>query len=135
MSVIYEVTLTIESGIADEFDEWLEQHVADMLEVPGFVSAESFKLESDDERYVRRVTRYTLEGKDELDAYLAGPATAMRQDGIDRFGDRFEASRRILAPHHTDSSPANQLPSCQNCGAELTGQYCGNCGKRARSLR
>lgn len=133
MSVVYEVTLTVDSGIAEEFDDWLEQHVADMLELPGFVGAETFHLESDDEHKVRRVTRYTLQSKDELDAYLAGQAAAMRQEGIDRFGDRFRASRRILSPSVVRSSSHTALVECRNCGATLGGQYCGNCGQRASS--
>ncbi|MBT8080633.1 MAG: DUF4286 family protein [Gammaproteobacteria bacterium] len=133
MSVIYEVTLDVDREIATEFDEWLSAHVAEMLELPGFVSAETLESETDEEDRVQRVTRYTLEGRDELNAYLAGQAAAMRQDAIERFGERFQASRRVLS-ESVAVSPARVEPStCLNCGASLGGQYCGNCGQRANS--
>ena len=133
MSVVYEVTLNIDREITAEFDEWLTAHVADMLELPGFISAETLESETGEENRVQRVTRYTLSGRDELEAYLAGPAAAMRQDGIDRFGDHFQATRRILSASAVASPTRVEPRTCLNCGASLGGQYCGNCGQRAKS--
>ena len=33
----------------------------------------------------------------------------------------------------TDDAQLPEHPDCLNCGTELSGQYCGNCGQRARS--
>ena len=80
----------------------------------------------------QRITHYVLDGEAALDHYLAGPANAMRQHSIDRFGDQIEAQRRILQP--SDVAAAKAPPqTCLNCEATLTGQYCGNCGQRASS--
>ena len=37
--VIYEVNLTVDNDVIDEFDAWLQKHVDEMLAIPGFVSA------------------------------------------------------------------------------------------------
>jgi len=130
---IYEVTASVDREIADAFDDWLAEHVREMLEIPGFLKAETFEIEDDDAGRVRRVTHYYLASEEDLENYLAGPANAMRQSGIDRFADRFVASRRVLRRKEESDEELRPLPSCLNCGTSLSGQYCGNCGQRARS--
>ena len=82
---IYEVTLSVDLEIVDAFDAWLEDHVQDMLDVPGFLKAETFELEDDDEGRARRVAHYYLASEEDLEAYLVGPANAMRESGIALF--------------------------------------------------
>ena len=130
---IYEVTLSVDREIVDAFDAWLEDHVDEMLDIPGFLKAETFEIEDDKEDRARRVTHYYLASEEDLEEYLAGPANAMRQSGIDKFSDRFEASRRVLRRTDESDEELRPLPSCLNCGTSLGGQYCGNCGQRARS--
>ncbi len=130
---IYEVTLSVDREIVDAFDDWLANHVQEMLDVPGFLKAESFEIEDDDEGRARRVTHYYLASDEDLEDYLAGPATAMRESGVALFSDRFEASRRVLRRAGESTEGIRSLPTCLNCGTSLGGQYCGNCGQRARS--
>ena len=130
---IYEVTLSVDREIVEAFDAWLADHVQEMLAIPGFLKAETFELEDDEEGRARRVTHYYLASEEDLEEYLAGPANAMRRSGIDRFADRFQASRRVLRRNREADEELRPLPSCLNCGSTLSGQYCGNCGQRARS--
>jgi hypothetical protein len=130
---IYEVTVSVDREIADAFDAWLAEHVREMLEIPGFLKSETFEIEDDDAGRARRVTHYYLASEEELENYLAGPANAMRQSGIDRFADKFVASRRVLRRKDESDEELRPLPSCLNCDTSLSGQYCGNCGQRARS--
>jgi len=104
-----------------------------MLEIPGFVSANVFALDDDEDGNAQRVTQYILESEGHLESYLAEQATEMRQSGIDRFGDQFSASRRILRETDIADGHVTAIENCMNCGKALTGQYCGNCGQRARS--
>lgn len=130
---VYEVSLSIDREAAAEFDDWLADHVREMLELPGFVRAVTFSADDDDPDRVRRITQYFLEDDQALETYLAGPADAMRQEALLRFPDRFAASRRVL--HHADSAGETSTPveACLNCGTLLTGQYCASCGQRART--
>jgi uncharacterized protein DUF3667/uncharacterized protein DUF4286 len=131
--LVYEVTLTIERDIIDSFDGWLANHVEEMLAIPGFISARVFAMDDDDGGYVRRVTQYFLNSEGELESYLADRAAEMRQSGIDRFGDQFTATRRILRETDIADGHVMAIEHCLNCGTALSGQYCGNCGQRARS--
>ena len=127
---IYEVTLTVERESPDDLDAWLKKHVNRMLGVPGILGADTFSIDSDDDRNVR-VTQYRFADRQHLDRYLAGPATELRQDTVDRFGDRCVASRRVL--NTIDAPGDGQERRCKNCNALLTGQYCADCGQRASS--
>ena len=130
---IYEVTLTVDREITESLDTWLAHHVSEMLALPGFNRANVYSLDDDDEGRARRVTQYFLESDEHLQQYLDGPATDMRQSGIDRFGEHMSAERRILRSTEITARSVYTSASCMNCGATLTGQYCGNCGQRARS--
>ena len=130
---IYEVTLTVDREITGSLDAWLAHHVSEMLALPGFNRAKVYALDDDEEGRTRRVTQYFLESDEHLQQYLDGPATDMRQSGIDRFGERMSAQRRILRSTEITEESIHAPASCMNCGATLSGQYCGNCGQRAQS--
>jgi hypothetical protein len=131
--LIYEVTLVIKREIAEPFDSWLANHIEEMLDIPGFLKAKVFALEDDEEGRARRVTQYFLESENHLEQYFAGQAEQMRQSGVDRFGDQFSASRRVLRQSDIAGGYVHEIEKCLNCGKALSGQYCGNCGQRARS--
>ena len=129
--VTYEVNLVPEPSIEDDFDEWLDAHVVDMLRLPGFLTAVVRRAE-DADGGIQRTVQYELRDREALDAYLRDHAARMRQHGIDRFGERFRASRRILDHGHRLSA-AGSDGGCANCDAPLAGQYCAVCGQRSRA--
>jgi len=43
-TLIYEVNLEIDAAIADAYRAWLREHVAQMLTLPGFLSAQVFEV-------------------------------------------------------------------------------------------
>ncbi len=131
--VIYEVSLEIEPDIIGEFDAWLAGHIDDMLTIPGFISARTFVSESKADGKVQRVTHFHLESEADLERYLSGPASVMRQAATDRFGDKFTASRRILHTMPSGGIASAPVEHCLNCKTPLSGQYCAKCGQRARS--
>jgi hypothetical protein len=130
---VYEVTQSVNPDVIEQFDAWLVAHIEEMLQLPGFISAKVYAEEDAEDGRFRRVTHYSLDSEADLEQYLTGPAAIMRQSAIDRFGDKVSANRRIL--HNTDiiDGGLKPLEPCLNCRTMLTGQYCGNCGQRARS--
>ena len=130
---IYEVTISVDREIVDQFDAWLAHHVKEMLQISGISRAEVLEQEDNDQGRARRITNYYFVSDPDLEQYLSGPAEAMRQSAIDRFEGRFEAIRRVL--RHTDVAAGELHPVevCLNCGTTLDGQYYGNCGQRATS--
>ena len=95
----YEVTLDIDAAVADDYLGWLHGHVDAMLALPGFLSASMWRVDEPVQtgRLVICV-RYQLRDADALATYLADQAPVMRAEGLARFGDAFNASRRVLVP-------------------------------------
>lgn len=127
-AVIYEVRLHVDTGVIDEFDLWLERHMDEMLGFPGFESATLVcpEAESDDSR--TRIVRYRVASREQLQSYLDRHAAGMRAAGLQRFGERFRASRNIYASEV--SQPGQSAHRCRNCDTLLSGQYCAVCGQR-----
>jgi len=99
-----------------------------MLGLPGFIDATISRVEQEDGRAARSV-QYELQDRKALEQYLSDQAAGMRQAAIDRFGDRFSATRRILVDGER-LAPSGTLGTCSNCETLLTGQYCAECGQR-----
>jgi hypothetical protein len=99
--IIYEVNLEVHQEIHESYVEWLQIHMKQMLTFDGFLEAHLFSLDqnslnnSQDGWYLYTV-QYKLRDIKCLESYLNEHASEMRQDGLNRFGDKFKASRRIL---------------------------------------
>ncbi|MCY4523879.1 MAG: DUF4286 family protein [Halobacteriovoraceae bacterium] len=91
--IVYEVNLTIEREILDDFNRWLKEHVKEILEFPGFDRAEIY-MEEELENSIS--VRYFLQKREDLQNYLDNHAKKMRGKGIEKFKDKFSAQRRIL---------------------------------------
>lgn len=95
--ITYEVNLTIDNIIIDDYYHWLIQHVKQMLQFNGFSSAEIAKEKTPEKSTQTKITVwYTLNSEESLNHYLENFAPAMREDGIKRFGNQFSATRRIF---------------------------------------
>jgi len=94
--IVYEVNLLVDEAVAGDYGEWLDEHIAEMLALPGFKSAEWFEDSEAHPSGRSWSIRYRLENVAAMDRYLNEFAPAMRADGMARFGSRFSASRRVL---------------------------------------
>ena len=123
---IYEVNVRVLSEIAEEYERWLDNHIREIIQIDGFVTAEWSLVEEDKEakdleEAVRQAVRldesvpadireavsspvetrhyciqYRLNDRESLENYFSFHAEKLRQDGIDRFGSKFAASRRVM---------------------------------------
>ena len=48
--IVYEVNLQVDSIAAEEYAEWLEPHIEQILEIEGFQGAEWFICDSEDDK-------------------------------------------------------------------------------------
>lgn len=97
MSVIYEVNLSVQREIANEYRTWLGDQVQEMLALPGFTGVRILEIAEDAcGTETTFCTQYELVDQSALDDYMRVHAGRMRADGVSRFGDRFTASRRVL---------------------------------------
>jgi hypothetical protein len=132
-TVLYEVNLEADAGIEAPFDTWLRDHIADVMQFDGFLAAEIL----DDTTpaptgRIRRTVQYRLRDQAALDAYLRDHAPRMRQQGVEKFGDRYAAARRVLSHREEFLKGAFSTENCLNCGEVLRGQHCSHCGQRAK---
>ncbi|NJD31231.1 MAG: DUF4286 family protein [Gammaproteobacteria bacterium] len=130
--VIYEVDLEAEAAIEGPFDTWLRDHIADLLQFPGFLSAEVLADAGSVPGRIRRTVQYRLRDQAALDDYLKNHAPRMRETGVRLFGDRFTAERRVLLHREVFIRGKVSTENCLNCGEVLTGQHCSHCGQRAK---
>jgi hypothetical protein len=131
-AVVYEVNLEADAAIEAPFDTWLRDHVADMLQLPGFLSAEVLVDGAAPPGRLRRTVQYRLRSQADLDRYLREHAPRMREHGFALFGDRFTAERRTLVHREEFIRGQVSTENCLNCGEVLTGQHCSHCGQRAK---
>ena len=131
-TVLYEVNMEADAAIEGAFDTWLRDHIADLLQFSGFLSAEILEDRSGPPGRVRRIVQYRLRNQAALDDYVRNHAPRMRAQGIGKFGDRFSTERRVLAHREEFIRGAVSTENCLNCGEVLTGQHCSHCGQRAK---
>lgn len=97
--IIYEVNLTVNNEIFEEYYQWLVEHIKAMLKFKGFRQAELAKeknTENETNETAKITVRYFISSDEDLNDYLANHASAMREDGIKKFGNKFSAFRRIF---------------------------------------
>lgn len=97
-AVVYEVNLQVNPTRAAEYLDWLRAHIAEILALPGFVSAECWQVSEplDGQGWRSLCVQYRLRDRAALDVYLRDHAPRLRADGVQRFGEDFRAQRRIL---------------------------------------
>lgn len=103
---IYEVNLHVDAAAASAYAAWLRPHIEEMLAIDGFEAATWYAVEDAGDDRVHWCIHYELADRAALQAYVDGPAEAMRNDGLERFDGQFTADRRILTP----APPATATP-------------------------
>jgi hypothetical protein len=130
--VIYEVDFDADAAIEAPFDTWLRDHIADVLQFPGFLSAEILAASVAEPGRIRRTVQYRLRDRAALDDYLEHHAPRLDAQGTALLGDRFVATRRVLGHREEFIRGEVSTENCLNCGEVLTGQHCAHCGQRAK---
>jgi hypothetical protein len=128
-NVIYEVECQLDPDIVAEYDAWLPGHVRGVLECAGFLGASIQATETPPGERQRRRVQYRVENLAALDHYLENSATRIRTETLTRFSGRVQCDRRVFKPRE-EIVPAPLEPKrCLNCGAQVAGLHCPNCGQ------
>ena len=102
LMLIYEVNVFVNEDRAQEYAEFLDHHIRDILKIKGFIKAELFSELIDsstptpEPKQAHFAIHYHVETEADLQNYFNHHASAMRKDAIDRFGNSFSAKRRNL---------------------------------------
>jgi quinol monooxygenase YgiN len=89
----YEVNLELHPEIEKEYIAWLQIHMNEMLEFDGFHEAKLFRNIEKQNAYI---VHYDIESNAHMKHYLQDHAPRMRNEAIEKFKNKFTASRRII---------------------------------------
>lgn len=93
----YEVSLSIQNEIFEEYYAWLIEHIEVILKIDGFQKVTIYKVQDmNDDRNKHIVASYLLTSREKFDHYLDNYAKELRDDGIKRFGEKCVATRKIM---------------------------------------
>lgn len=108
--IVYEVNLWVQAGVVDAYRAWLDEHVRGILALPGFTGATILDVvetsagatgDAPPETAttgapVRLCVHYRLRDETALADYLREHAPRLRADGLEKFGGKFTAERRVM---------------------------------------
>ena len=94
--LLYEVNIQVDADAAEEMAVWMKAHIREMLGFDGFASATWYFHDPDADGRQQWSIHYHVAGWKHLNDYFERHAAAMRQEGVDHFGGRFSANRRVL---------------------------------------
>ncbi len=130
---VYEVSFAVDNSVRDDFNNWLGEHVSEIRRVADIAECNSFLTADRDDGRSGFVCLYDFDSDNALNNFLYGIGSDIPNDVMSRFGGLVTAAARVLREDSTLDHPPAESPDCLNCGAQLKGQYCGNCGQRSRS--
>ncbi len=96
--LIYNVTIKVETAIADEWLQWMkDEHIPELLQIGLFTDAKLYHLlEQDEQEGITCVAQYFCQNIEDYNAYISLYAQKMREKGLNRFGSRFIAFRTLM---------------------------------------
>lgn len=120
---IYEVRYVVDINSSSKFESVLQEHVEEKLGLPGFISADVYAGEQQQDR-TEWITQYVLNSQTDLDHYFSEYADDAKQVLTEQF-ETVRLTGKVLSPAFTKAER-----TCDNCGLQANYQYCANCGQR-----
>lgn len=97
-NILYNVTVKIDWSIHDAWLQWMRtEHIPEIINTGCFTSSKLFRIididETDGPTYA---AQYIAENKFQYDNYINNYSQALRQAGIDKWGNKFITFRTVL---------------------------------------
>lgn len=96
--VVYNVTIKVESSIAEEWVQWMRtEHMPELKNTGLFFNYHLYRLlEQDEAEGITYVAQYFCNTINDYNRYISEYAQLMRDKGFERFGNRFIAFRTVM---------------------------------------
>ena len=95
--IIYEVNIQVSTKIYQDYIQWLESHIFEMLQFDGFISNKKFLDKNlSNDQYMHISVHYYLQSIKYLDKYLNNKAKKMRTISDKRFINNIKIRRRVI---------------------------------------
>ncbi len=97
-SLIYNVTIKIETTLAAEWLQWMQQtHIPEVIATGCFTHAVTLRLmETDEEEGLTYAVQYFAASKANYNCYIEKFAPQLRQKNFDKWGNKFIAFRSVM---------------------------------------
>lgn len=93
---IYNVTINIEESLHDEWLNWMESHIAAVLNTGKFTAAKLTEVLAENESGRTYSVQYSANSRKDLDDYYQFDADKLRAEAIKKFGNKMLAFRTEL---------------------------------------
>ena len=94
---IYNVTLSIDESIHEEWLQWIHRHIPEVLATGKFISAKLTQVLIEEEMGgVTYSVQYKAKSREDLDKYYKEDANKLQSDGIRKFADKMLTFRTEL---------------------------------------
>lgn len=94
---IYNVTLSIDASIHEEWLAWIKNHIPEVLATGKFTSAKLTQVLVEEEMGgITYSVQYTAKTREDLDNYYKEDADRLRTGGMQKFADKMLAFRTEL---------------------------------------
>ena len=94
---IYNVTINIDNSVHNEWLNWMETHIVEVLNTGRFISAKLTEVLVEEEMGGRTYSvQYTANTREDLDDYYKHDAEKLRAGGLQKFADKMLAFRTEL---------------------------------------
>ena len=85
---IYNVTISVDKSIHDDWLAWIKEHIPQVLATGKFIEAKLTKVLVEDEGGVTYSVQYRAKSREELDNYYKYDAERLKGDGQSKFADK-----------------------------------------------
>ena len=121
---IHEVTFFVDADVVDDFDQWLEEHARNSLQIASVSDCRCFPIADDQYGRAGRICQYLLEDEQALDEYLENRFVSIDGDVTGSFGEKVEMSDRVLREDQSQDSQSDESLDCRNCGEVARSTSC-----------
>lgn len=93
---IYNITINVEDSIHDEWLNWMDSHIYDVLNTGKFTSAKFTEVLVGEEFDKTYSVQYTCNYKEDLESYFKEDAEGLREKSFIKYGEKILAFRTEL---------------------------------------
>lgn len=96
--IIYNVTVKVDPGTSEEWVKWMrEEHIPELMDTGLFVDSKLFRLlDIDESDGITYAAQYFCKNMGDYNRYISLHSAAMREKGLQKFGNKFIAFRTVM---------------------------------------
>ncbi|MBL4861710.1 MAG: DUF4286 family protein [Crocinitomicaceae bacterium] len=95
--ILYNVTVSIDEGIHEEWLEWMKtKHIPDVMNTGCFIESRISRVHGEEEGGLTFAISYVSPSQEKLDEYQEKHAPALQREHAEKYNGQFAAFRTLL---------------------------------------